>query len=93
MSITFRRWQKNGLDRFYVNGLTTIGKAWLQAARDGSISIEFDSMMRQAHRSSLTAYATMVLAALAERGIDAATATYADLVAAYEAATTQEVAV
>lgn len=93
MSITFQRWQKNGLDRFYVDGLGGGGRAWLEAGRGGEITVQFDAVMRRGHRSTLPVYTSMVLEAIEARGIDPVTAKFTDLVAAYEAATTQEVAV
>lgn len=92
MSITFTRWQKNGFDRFYANGLGGGGRCWLEAGRDGEITVQFDATMRAGHKTTLSVYTSMVLEAIEARGLDPVTAKFDDLVSAYEAAM-QEVAV
>jgi len=87
MSITFARWSKNGLDRFYVNGLgNLVGKMWLQADRDGKIAILACREMKISHGSVLPLWEGDVIGALEARGVNALSATFADLVSAYEAA-------
>jgi len=87
MSITLTHWSKNGLDRFYVNGLGNVaGKMWLEADRDGKISIRSCREMKISHGSVLPLWEGDVINALEARGVNALSATFADLVSAYEAA-------
>lgn len=92
-TITFKRWRKNGLDRFYVNGIEgqRFGRTWLEADRDGCVAIRHSHEAITAHRSVLHMWELDIIEALAERGITRALCClpFADLVAAYEAATAE----